>query len=39
MRDAAVRLLQIIKTEDPENVEEAVDGRVIANVAVTVEGT
>ena len=39
MRDAAVRLLQIIKMEDPENVREVADGRIIANVAVTVDGT
>eukprot|EP00794_Sanderia_malayensis_P001550 gene1550-1713_t len=39
MKDAAAKLLQITNTEDPENIEETSGGLLIANVAVTVDGT
>lgn len=39
MKDAADRLVQIVKEEDPANIEKTADGHIIANVAVTIDGT
>ena len=39
MMDAAAKLVQITKEEDPSNIEESSEGQIIANVAVTVDGT
>eukprot|EP00795_Rhopilema_esculentum_P009884 gene9884-18474_t len=37
MMDAAAKLVQITKEEDPSNIEESSEGQIIANVAVTVD--
>ena len=39
MIDAASRLIEITKQEEPEDVERLADGAVIAKVAVTIDGT
>ena len=39
MADASSRLRAIIQEEEPENIHEGEHGKIIANVAVSVDGT
>ena len=39
MKEAAERLIEIVKSESPDQIENLPDGNVVANVSVTVDGT
>ncbi len=39
MKDAANRLLNVLKTEEPERITMIDDGKEVGEIAVTVDGT
>ena len=39
MKEAAERLIEMVKSESPDQIENLPDGNVVANVSVTVDGT